>query len=156
MTAVQDYVALSKPRIVLLLLVTCYCAMVVANRGLPGLWLSVDTLAGLALTAGGANAVNMWYDRDIDPVMERTRWRPVAQGRIRPERALAAGILGGAAGGLWLCAGAGALAAAIAIAGYLFYVLVYTMWLKRRTPQNIVIGGAAGAFPPLVGWASVT
>lgn len=156
MATVQDYMALSKPRIVLLLLVTCYCAMVVANRGLPGAGLTALTLAGLSLTAGGANAVNMWYDRDIDPVMERTRTRPVAARRIRPERALAAGIAAGVAGSLVLALGVGVLACEIALAGYLFYVLVYTMWLKRRTPQNIVIGGAAGAFPPLVGWTAIT
>ncbi len=156
MTTVQDYVALSKPRIVLLLLITCYAAMIVANRGVPDPALTGFTLLGLALSAGGANAVNMWYDRDIDPVMERTRTRPVAAGRVAPARALAAGIGGGLIGGAVLWAAVGALAAAIALGGYLFYVLVYTMWLKRRTPQNIVIGGAAGAFPPLVGWAAVT
>jgi protoheme IX farnesyltransferase len=156
MAMLEDYVALSKPRIVLLLLVTCYSAMIVANQGVPGLAVTVFTLVGLALSAGGANAVNMWYDRDIDPVMERTRTRPVAAGRVPARGALAAGIGGGLVGGVLLWVAVGALAAGIAVGGYLFYVLVYTMWLKRRTPQNIVIGGAAGAFPPLVGWAAIT
>lgn len=153
---VKDYVALTKPRIVLLLVITAYCAMVVARGAVPDWRLTVFTLGGLALSAGGANAVNMWYDRDIDCVMERTRNRPVPAGRLPARAALLFGISAQAVSLVMMTLTVGVLAALIALAGFLFYVLVYTMWLKRRTAQNIVIGGAAGAFPPLVGWAAVT
>jgi protoheme IX farnesyltransferase len=151
-----DFLALTKPGILALLLVTEACAMAVAAHGVPPLGRAAAALLGLFLTAGGANAVNMWYDRDIDPVMERTRRRPIPAGRVRPEAALAFGLALGAAGALELALTVGALAAGLALAGYVYYVVLYTMWLKRRTPQNIVIGGGAGAFPPLVGWAAIT
>lgn len=154
---VSDYVALTKPRIVVLLLVTTACTLVVATRGQPSAILVLATLAGGALVAGAANALNCVLDRDVDAVMVRTRHkRPVAAGRILPLRAVVfAGILG--VGGFFiLWRGANLLAALVATGGLAFYVLVYTAWLKRTTPQNIVIGGAAGAVPPLVAWAAVT
>ncbi len=155
--AVLDYVALTKPRIVVLLLLTTACTMVVAARGRPSAWLVLATLAGGALAAGAANVLNCVLDRDVDAVMHRTRQRrAVAAGRIPPARAVAfAAALAGVS--LWLLwTQVNTLAAWLAMAGLLFYVLVYTAWLKRTTPQNIVIGGAAGAVPPLVGWAAVT
>jgi len=151
-----DYVALTKPGIVVTLLVTAYCAMVVAAGGWPPVGRAVATLAGLALSAGGAHAVNMWYDADIDRLMERTRRRPVATGRIPARHALVLGLVAEGVSAVWLALAVNPLTAAASMAGFGFYVLVYTLWLKRRTPQNIVIGGAAGAFPPIVGWAAVT
>lgn len=155
-TRLADFIALTKPRIVLLLLITGACAMVVARGSLPPLTVLLPTLLGLALSCGGANAVNMWYDRDIDPVMTRTQRRPIPAGRMRPGAALAFGIAAEAASLLVLGLLVNPLAAGLALAGFAYYVFVYTMWLKRRTPQNIVIGGGAGAFPPLVGWAAAT
>jgi protoheme IX farnesyltransferase len=154
--AVRPYVELTKPRIILFLLFTQYGAMVVAERCLPPLGITIAALLGLGLTAGGSAAVNMWYDRDIDKRMARTAGRPLPAGAVRPVVALVIGMVLGAAGFVWLYATAGALTAALALAGYIYYAVVYTMWLKRRTPQNIVIGGGAGAFPPLVGWAAAT
>ncbi len=150
------YLELTKPRIVLLIVITGLCAMLLAAHGWPSTWLVIWTMLGLFLSAGGANAVNMWYDRDIDPLMERTRERPVPSGRLSAVQALTFGIGAGVAATAVLFLAAGWVAAASGLAGYLYYVFIYTMWLKRRTPQNIVIGGAAGAFPPLVGWAAVT
>lgn len=150
-----DYVTLTKPRIILLLVVTAYCAMVAAEGGWPGWMLTVDTLGGLTLSIGAAHAINMWFDRDIDQLMERTQRRPVASGRLAPEEALSFGIFLETASFMWLTWSVNSWTAAASLAGFLFYVLVYTVWLKRRTTQNIVIGGAAGAFPPLVGWAAV-
>ncbi len=155
-TLVGTYLELTKPRIVLLLLVTGLCAMLLAAHGWPNSWIVLWTMLGLGLSAGGANAVNMWYDRDIDPLMERTKGRPVPSGRLPAARALAFGVLAGVASTVLLLAADGWVAALASLLGYLYYVFIYTMWLKRRTPQNIVIGGAAGAFPPLVGWAAVT
>jgi protoheme IX farnesyltransferase len=153
---VRNYVSLTKPRIIVLLLITTVPAMVVAEGGWPSGWLVLATLAGGALSAGGANTINCWYDRDIDGVMRRTRSRPLVTGAIEPAHALAFGIvLSGAAFAL-LWAATTLAAACLSLAALLFYVFVYTVWLKRRTPQNIVIGGAAGAFPPMVGWAAVT
>jgi protoheme IX farnesyltransferase len=152
----SDYLALTKPRIILLLLITGYCAMIVAHGGLPPVGVSVLALLGLFLSCGGANAVNMWYDRDIDGVMARTRGRPIPAGRMRAETALIVGFAMELASFVLLWRAVNLLAAALALAGFVYYVFVYTMWLKRRTPQNIVIGGGAGAFPPLVGWAAVT
>ncbi|MDA8192918.1 MAG: heme o synthase [Thermaerobacter sp.] len=152
----SDYLALTKPGIVIWLLITAYCAMVVARRGIPDLALTVWTLSGLGLSAGGAHAVNMWYDQDIDRVMERTKRRPVASGRITGRNALTFGMVAGVGSFVLLGVAVNWLAAASCLAGYVFYIVVYTMWLKRRTPQNIVIGGAAGAFPPIVGWAAAT
>ena len=151
-----DYLSLTKPRILLLLLVTEFGAMIAAARGWPGTSLTLAALAGGAFSAGGAAAVNCWFDRDIDAVMARTCTRPIPSGRIRPANALVFGIGLSALGFLILALVTNLLAALLALAGGLFYVFVYTMWLKRSTSQNIVIGGAAGAFPPLVGWAVVT
>ncbi|MBI5946944.1 MAG: protoheme IX farnesyltransferase [Chloroflexi bacterium] len=152
----RNYLSLTKPRVIVLLLITTVPAMMVAERGWPSGWLVLATLIGGSLSAGGANAINCWYDRDIDGVMRRTRSRPLVTGAIEPARALAFGIILGAAAFAWLWATTTLMAAALSLAALLFYVFVYTIWLKRRTPQNIVIGGAAGAFPPMVGWAAVT
>jgi heme o synthase len=151
-----DYLSLTKPRILLLLLITELGTMIAAARGWPGTSLTLAALAGGAFSAGGAAAVNCWFDRDIDAVMARTCTRPIPSGRIRPANALVFGVALSALGFLILAVVTNLLAALLALAGGLFYVFVYTMWLKRSTSQNIVIGGAAGAFPPLVGWAVVT
>jgi len=151
-----DYLSLTKPRILLLLLITELGTMIAAARGWPGTSLTLVALAGGAFSAGGAAAVNCWFDRDIDAVMARTCTRPIPSGRIAPARALIFGIGLSALGFAILALLTNLLAALLALAGGLFYVFVYTMWLKRSTRQNIVIGGAAGAFPPLVGWAVVT
>ncbi|MBI2765148.1 MAG: protoheme IX farnesyltransferase [Chloroflexi bacterium] len=153
---VRNYVSLTKPRIIVLLLITTVPAMVVAERGWPSGWLILATLAGGTLSAAGANVINCWYDRDIDAIMNRTRSRPLVTGTIEPAHALAFGITLGGGAFVLLWAATTLAAAVLALAALLFYVFVYTVWLKRRTPQNIVIGGAAGAFPPMVGWAAVT
>jgi protoheme IX farnesyltransferase len=150
-----DYLALLKPKIILLLVVTELSAMVVAARGWPAPGVLIGALLGGALAAGGASAVNCWFDRDIDQLMARTRRRAIAAGRITPATGLVYGITVGLAGVGLIAATSNLLAAALALAGGLVYVFVYTMWLKRSSTQNIVIGGAAGAFPPLVGWAAV-
>ncbi len=150
------YLRLTKPRIIELLLITTVPAMVLADRGLPRPWLVAATLVGGTLCAGGANAINQFLDRDIDEVMRRTRRRPLPTHLIEPSSALAFGILLGTAGFAFLAVAVNVLSAALATSGLLFYVFVYTMWLKRTSPQNIVIGGAAGAAPVLVGWAAVT
>lgn len=155
-TVLADYLSLAKPRIMSLLLVTEVGTMVAAARGWPGAWLTLVALIGGACSSGGASAINCWFDRDIDALMARTCTRPVPAGRIKPGHALLFGVGLGAVGFMVLALGANLLAAVLALAGGLFYVLVYTVWLKRSTPQNIVIGGAAGAFPPLVGGAVVT
>jgi protoheme IX farnesyltransferase len=150
----RDLVALTKPRIISLLLVTTIAPMFVAGE--PSWSLVLGVFIGGYLMAGGANAVNMYLDRDIDDRMARTRLRPIPSGRMHPRAVLAFGILLSTAA-TWLFAQvANVLTASLALAGFYFYVFVYTRWLKRSTPQNIVIGGAAGAFPPLVGWAAVT
>jgi len=151
-----DYFELTKPRIMILLLITMLGGMVWAQGGIPPLWLIASTLLGMGLASGGASAINHALDRDLDVRMERTRLRPVADGRIAPRPAIVFGIVLTTLGILVLVVLTTPLAAALALAGNLFYIFVYTMWLKRRTPQNIVIGGAAGAMPPLVGWAAVT
>ncbi|MGH8907236.1 MAG: heme o synthase [Egibacteraceae bacterium] len=153
---VRAYIGLTKPRIIELLLVTTVPAMVVAARGLPDLWLVVATLVGGTLAAGSANTLNSWFERDIDGVMRRTSARPLVRHAIEPRDALVFGLVLGLASFVWLAALVNPLAAALALAANLFYVLVYTMGLKRRTSQNIVIGGAAGCVPVLVGWAAVT
>jgi protoheme IX farnesyltransferase len=153
---VADYVALTKPRIIVLLEVTALFAMVMAAKGWPGLGLVLATMAGGALAAGGANTINMWFDRDIDQEMNRTCSRPIPSGRIAPRDALVFGIGLEVLSFAVLATFANLLAATLALSALLFYVLVYTMWLKRTSMQNIVIGGAAGAMPPLVGWAAVT
>ncbi len=150
------YISLTKPRIIELLLVTTFPAMVVAQDGIPNLWLALATLIGGSLSAGGANAINCVIDRDIDAIMKRTQHRPLPRGLIPPERALAFGISLGVISFAFLTITVNFLTASLALSALLFYVFVYTMWLKRSTVENIVIGGAAGAVPPLCGWAAVT
>src|SRR5690348_17670807 len=153
----RDYVALTKPRIMSLLLVTGFCGMIAGARGWPGTGLAVAAMGGLALACGGASALNHVLDRDIDPLMgSRTKQRPVASGRVPASRALEFGLALSAFSFVLLASTVNVLTAVLALVGNLFYVLVYTRWLKRTTPQNIVIGGAAGAVPPLVGWAAAT
>jgi len=152
----RDYVTLTKPRIMVLLLITGAGGMVVGAGGLPSAELALAALGGLALACGGASALNHVLDRDIDTHMKRTAKRPVASGRVPPERAVEFGLALSALSYVVLTSFVNVLAALLALAGNLFYVLVYTRWLKRSTPQNIVIGGAAGAVPPLVGWAAAT
>ncbi|MFN8679003.1 MAG: heme o synthase [Thermomicrobiales bacterium] len=153
---VADYIALTKPGIMSLLLTTTFCAMLIAERGLPQLWLVVVTLLGGVLASGGASVLNCYIDRDIDGEMSRTRNRAIVAGRVSPQAALIYGVALSATAVLMLGFWVNWLAAALALAGNLFYVFIYTLWLKRSTPYNIVIGGAAGAAPPLVGWAAVT
>jgi protoheme IX farnesyltransferase len=150
------YVALTKPRIIELLLVTTLPTMVVAKRGLPSLGLVLATLLGGALAAAGANALNMYVDRDIDQVMRRTRGRPLVTGEITPAQAVVFAVALEVVAGIELFVAVNALSAVLALSATLFYVFVYTIWLKRTSTQNIVIGGAAGAVPVLVGWAAVT
>jgi protoheme IX farnesyltransferase len=154
MQLAADLVTLTKPKVQSLLLLTTVTTMLVA--GSPSLWLIVATCIGGYLSAGGAGAVNHWYDRDIDAQMARTAHRPVPSGRIAPATALWFGITLGIASVVWLTVTTNPLAAALSFSGFLGYTLLYTLWLKRRTWQNIVWGGAAGAVPPLVGWAAVT
>jgi len=153
---VGAYLQLMKPDIIVLLLVTTVPAMVLAARGMPPWNLVVATLVGGVLTAGGANAINCYADRDIDEIMARTRRRPIPTHRLEPDAALRFGSGSVAAGFVWLWATVNLVSAALAVGAAAFYVLVYTLWMKRSTPQNIVIGGAAGAVPALVGWAAVT
>ena len=153
---VRAYVALTKPRIVELLLVTTVPSMIVAAEGWPGTALVLATVIGGTLSAAGANVINNVVDRDIDALMHRTRRRPLPTARVTPIAALRFGVALGVAGFVWLWLLTNLLAATLATAGLLFYVFVYTIYLKRRSPQNIVIGGAAGAVPSLVGWAAVT
>jgi protoheme IX farnesyltransferase len=153
----RDYVTLTKPRIMTLLLLTGACGYVIGARGIPSWGGFTATMVGLALACGGASALNHVLDADIDRVMgKRTATRPVAAGRIEAGRALEFGLTLSAFSFVLLASAVNVLTAALALAGNLFYVLVYTRWLKRSTPQNIVIGGAAGAVPPLVGWAGAT
>ncbi|MET0697383.1 MAG: heme o synthase [Acidimicrobiia bacterium] len=151
-----SYFALTKPRIIELLLITTVPSMVLAAGRWPGVWPVLATLIGGSLSAGGANALNNYFDRDIDQIMKRTRSRPLARHEVPPSNALVLGIALGVAGFAWLWATTNLLAATIATAALLFYVFVYTLRLKRTSTQNIVIGGAAGAAPTLVGWAAVT
>jgi protoheme IX farnesyltransferase len=153
---IAGLVALTKPRIIELLLVTTVPAMFVAARTVPSLRLVALTVVGGTLAAGGANAFNMFYDRDIDAVMNRTKRRPLVSGVVAPGEALAFSLLLEIGAFLLLWLTVNLLSALLALAAALFYVGVYTMWLKRRSPSNIVIGGAAGAVPALVGWAAVT
>ena len=150
-----DYVALTKPRIISLLLLTTLAAMFLAAEEPLAPWLVLWTMLGGAFAAGGANAINMFLDRDVDALMGRTSRRPVPSSRIDPRHALAFGLALNALAFATLAFGANLLAAALAIGGSIYYVLVYTRLLKRTTHHNIVIGGAAGAIPPLVGWAAV-
>jgi heme o synthase len=155
-SVVADFVTLTKPRIMLLILITAYGAMAFAAGGFPPADVTIATLFGLGLSSGGASALNHYYDRDIDALMHRTALRPIPAGRVAPDTAMGFGIglivSSFAVLGLYV----NLLTALLAVGGAVFYVVVYTIWLKRRTTQNIVIGGAAGAVPPLVGWAAIT
>ncbi|MGA9636647.1 MAG: heme o synthase [Solirubrobacterales bacterium] len=153
----RDYVTLTKPRIMVLLLITAAAGMFVGAQGVPDLWQLAAVLVGGALACAGASALNHYLDRDIDGLMgERTASRPIVAGRLTPPRALEFGLVLSAFSFVLLASLTNVLAAVLALVGNLFYVLVYTSWLKRSTVQNIVIGGAAGAVPPLVGWAAAT
>ncbi len=149
-----DLLALTKPKVQSLLILTTVTTMLVA--GTPSIWLIAATCIGGYLSAGGAGAINHWYDRDIDGLMERTASRPIPAGRISPRTGLIFGLLLGAASVPWLGLTTNWLAAWLSFSGFLGYTLLYTVWLKRRTWQNIIWGGAAGAVPPLVGWAATT
>ncbi len=153
---VGGYVALTKPRIIELLLVTTVPTQIVAARGLPSLWLVVTTVLGGTLAAGGANAINMYVDRDIDRIMKRTSNRPLVTGVIEPSHALVFAVGLEVLAFLLLWSTVNLLSAVLAVSACLFYVFVYTLWLKRTSTRNIVIGGAAGAVPVLIGWSSVT
>lgn len=153
---VRAYVALTKPRIIELLLVTTVPVMFLAARGVPPLLPVLATLVGGSLAAGSANALNCYLDRDIDVAMRRTRRRPLPSASVRPGEALVFGIVLGVVATAWLAATVNVLSAVLGLAAILFYVFVYTMGLKRRTPSNIVWGGAAGCFPALIGWTAVT
>jgi len=152
----RAFVALTKPRIIELLLITTVPTMVLAAGGLPSLWLIVATVIGGTFAAGGANAYNMYVDRDIDALMERTKGRPLVTGEVTPAEALVFATALEAAAFAWLWLLVNPLSAVLALLACAFYVLVYTIWLKRTSTQNIVIGGAAGAVPVLIGWSSVT
>ncbi|MGH2986418.1 MAG: heme o synthase, partial [Solirubrobacterales bacterium] len=154
--AVRDYVALTKPRIISLLLLTTVATMIVADPSAPAISTVLLTMLGGYLAAGGAGAINHYLDRDRDARMARTRERPLVSGRIEPRHGLEFGIALGALATAQLALTVNVLSAALALTGLLGYVFVYTVWLKPLTPQNIVIGGAAGAVPPLVGWAAAT
>lgn len=156
LSVANAYFELTKPKIMMFLLLTGYCAMVVAYKGLPGVTVTLSTMFGLGLSTGGAAAFNMWYDRDIDAVMNRTADRPLPAGKIRPAGALLFSLLLFVFSVVWLGLIVNWLTAWLSVAGFVYYTLIYTVFLKRRTPQNIVIGGGAGAFPPLIGWAAVT
>jgi protoheme IX farnesyltransferase len=153
---IKGYVALTKPRIIELLLVTTVPTMIVAEQGLPSLWLVACTVAGGTLAAGGANAINMYVDRDIDAVMDRTKDRPLVTGAVTPRAALRFAIVLEVLAFALLWSTVNLLSAVLAVAACLFYVFVYTLWLKRTSTRNIVIGGAAGAVPTLIGWSAVT
>lgn len=155
-STIGAYVALTKPRIIELLLVTTVPTQVVAARGLPSLRLVVCTVLGGALAAGGANAINMYVDRDIDKLMARTAKRPLVTGAIEPRNALVFAVVLEVIAFALLWSTVNLLSAVLAVSACLFYVFVYTLWLKRTTSRNIVIGGAAGAVPVLIGWSSVT
>ncbi len=152
----RDYFALAKPRIIVLLLITTAAAMIMAARGLPPLGITFWTLLGGALAAGSAGALNCVYDSDIDGLMRRTMDRPIPQGRVGIRDAVIYAVVLGTASFAILFFLVNPLAAWLSLAGNIYYVVIYTMWLKRITPLNIVIGGAAGSVPPLVGWAAVT
>jgi protoheme IX farnesyltransferase len=150
------YVALTKPRIIELLLVSTVPTMIVAKGGMPSIWLMVATVIGGTLSAGGANAINMYVDRDIDALMERTKGRPLVTGVVSPRSALIFAISLEVVAFFFLWGFVNLLSATLAVSACLFYVFVYTLWLKRTSERNIVIGGAAGAAPVLIGWSAVT
>jgi protoheme IX farnesyltransferase len=153
---IGDYVLLTKPWIVALLVLTTLCAMFIAQRGVPPLWLIVVTLLGSICAAGGANALNSWYDRDVDKLMERTARRPIPSGRISPRHGLVFALTLCALSLTLFMLCVNGLSALLALTGIVYYSWFYTMVLKRTTPQNIVVGGGAGAIPPLVGYVAVT
>jgi protoheme IX farnesyltransferase len=155
-STVRDYLGLTKPNVMSLLLFTTFTAMMLAAGGWPSPILVWWTMLGGALASASSAAINMYLDRDIDALMTRTKKRPIPSGRVEPKHALAFGIILGGLAFAQLALTVNLLAAALSTAGILYYVFIYTMWLKRLTPQNIVIGGAAGSIPPLVGWAAVT
>jgi heme o synthase len=152
----QAFIALTKPRILVMLVFTSLCAAFVAQRGLPDIGTMLAMLVGLWLSTGGSAAINMWYDRDIDAIMNRTAKRPIPAGLVKPSHALWFGIALSVLSIIELLVFVNVLTALLAFLGIIYYAVIYTMWLKRSTPQNIVIGGGAGAMPPLIGWASVT
>jgi protoheme IX farnesyltransferase len=152
----KAYLALAKPRNAIFMIFTAICAAIVAKGELPDVWTMAKVAIGLALSAGGAAAINMWYDRDIDNIMERTMGRPLPTGQIRPQSALFFGIGLELLSLIWFLVFVNVLTTILSLAGFLYYTVIYTMWLKRRTPQNIVIGGGAGAIPPMIGWSAVT
>jgi protoheme IX farnesyltransferase len=152
----KAYFALTKPRVIELLLITTVPTMILAKQGLPDIWLVLATLVGGALSAGSANAFNCYIDADIDKIMGRTKNRPLVTGELSKREALVFAFVVGALSVVWLWVTTNFLAAMLSLSAILFYVLVYTLLLKRRTPQNIVWGGAAGAMPALIGWAAVT
>ncbi|MFN3447843.1 MAG: heme o synthase [Roseococcus sp.] len=152
---VRDWIALLKPRVLTLVVYTGVAGLLVAPGALQPV-LALTAILCITIAAGAAGAINMWYDRDIDAVMRRTQKRPIPAGRISAEGALAYGVLLGVGSVALMGLATNWLAAGVLAGSILFYVVIYTMWLKRRTPQNIVIGGAAGAFPPLIGWVAVT
>ena len=152
---VRDWLVLLKPRVIMLVVFTGYVGLVMAPGGLHPV-LAIAAILSIAVGAGASGAINMWFDRDIDAVMSRTRKRPIPGGRIAAEDALGFGVVLAIASVLLMYLATNVAAAAMLALSILFYVLVYTMWLKRLTPQNIVIGGAAGAFPPIIGWTAVT
>lgn len=152
---VDDYVALLKPRVMSLVVFSGFAGLAVAPGAMHPVLAAVAVFC-IALASGAAGAINMWYDRDIDALMERTRGRPIPTGKIEPAEALAFGVILAAGAVMLMFLATNAVAATLLAVAVLFYVFVYTVWLKRRTPQNIVIGGAAGAFPPAIGWAAVT
>ena len=154
-TRVRDYLELLKPRVMSLVVFTGLIGVVIAPGHLHPFAAALAVLA-IALGSGAAGAINMWYERDIDAVMARTRGRPLPSGRVAPDDALGLGVLLSIFSLLLMSLATNFVAAALLAAAILFYVFIYTIWLKRRTPQNIVIGGAAGAFPPMIGWAAVT
>jgi heme o synthase len=154
--AISAYIVVTKPKILVMLTFTSLCAAIVADKGIPSISVIFAMLLSSSLSAGGSAAINMWYDRDIDDIMERTAKRPIPAGNINSVSVLLFGIFLGIISVIIALVYVNPLTAFLNAAGYFYYAFVYTMWLKRRTPQNIVIGGGAGAFPVLIGWASVT
>lgn len=153
---IKVYYTLTKPRILAMLVFTSLCSAVVAKKGIPDITTTLFMLIGLALSSGGSAAFNMWYDRDIDAIMNRTSSRPIPAGLVEPRNALWFGIALGVLSVTVLAIFVNGMTAFLSFAGFIYYAVIYTMWLKRSTPQNIVIGGGAGAMPALIGWASVT
>ncbi|MGG7463232.1 MULTISPECIES: heme o synthase [unclassified Plantibacter] len=152
----KAYIALTKPRVMELLLVTTIPVMILAQGGLPNIWLVVATVIGGAMSAGSAAAFNCYFDRDIDAVMDRTKKRPLVTGELTPREALVFAWTLAVVSTVWLLLTTNVLAAALSVGAILFYVVIYTLWLKRRTQQNIIWGGIAGCFPVLIGWSAVT